>query len=389
MSYCSLNARRTTLFNLLRTKDMMKYLRTLAWEDDECVMRVLEILQNETTQDLRQLYLRCHEWRKDIRKLILHALCILAKCTVDESTHELSIPWISENADCSVTFYKSDISWTGFLQDTRDSSTFGLLSNKCLSFKQPGGRICGQHSGSPVLQTSLRVNKSMAENFMHLKQYGSGEYYWSIAAIRKKLRFPLGSQGNLTVVCLVGKRAALLMEWSSEAETKTFVKRALRWNGGKHHQEFIRANWNAKDRPIHIFIMAKYQVPGIPKRYRKHRHRKSDTPEDYYLPGPSVPQITYKPQNASAGSSPSRRGMQIFRVESESSAPISIPRSSSSQSQYNEEISMDITSDNGNALSVRNRWTWDRNYKQWRKHVYKDGELEYTMWTRNPDLDDG
>jgi hypothetical protein len=203
------------------------------------------------------------------------------------------------------------------------------------------------------------------------------------------LRFPLGSQGNLTVVDVVGEKAALLMEWSSEAETKTFVKRALRWNGGKHHQEFIRANWNAKDRPIHIFIAAKHQVPGMPKRYRKRRHRKSDTQVDYYLPDASVPQITYKPHTASAGSSPSRRVLQVVRVESESSAPISIPRSYSSQSQHDEETSTDVTSDDGNALSVRNRWTWDKNYKQWRKHVYKDGELEYTLWTRNPDLDDG
>lgn len=387
MSYCSLNARRTTLFNLLRSKDMMKYLKELTWEDDGSAIRVLEILQNETVQDLLQTYRTYREWRKDIRDQILHALRVLATCAVDESTRELSIPWMSENFIHSATFSQRDISWTGFLQDTRDSATFGLLANKCLSFNQPGGRVCGQYPGSPVLQTSLRINTSMTKNHMRLMQRRSGEYFWSISAMKKKLRFPLGSQGSLTVVGMVGERAALLMEWTSEAETKIFIKRALRWNGGKHHEEFIRARWNAAERPIHIFIESKYEVPAIPRRRRKHRHRNSDTTEsEYYLPSSSVPQITYTPDG---DISPlSRQGLQLIRTEPESSAPISIPRSPASRSHHNDETSMDLSSDSGSPGSVRNQWKWDKNYKLWRRHVYTDGELDYTKWTRNPDLPD-
>ena len=387
MSYCSLNSRRTTLFNLLRSKGMMEYLKELDWDDDQIAIRVLEILRNETTQDLQKIYRTYREWRKDIRDLILHALRILAQCTVDESTHELSIPWMSGNFAHSATFSQRDISWVGFLQDTRDSATFGLLANRCLSFNQRGGRICGQYSGSPVLQTSLRINTSMTKNHMRLMQRSSGEYFWSVSAITKKWRFPLGSQGNLTAVGMVEEKGALLMEWASEAEAKTFVKRAFRWNGGKHHQEFIRAKWNATERPILIFIESKYEVPAVVKRHRKHRHRKSDTKEPgYYLPSSSVPQITYTPHD---DISPiSQRDMQITRTETESSAPISIPRSSSLRSRHDDEAPIDLSSDDGSPGSERNQWKWDKNYKKWRQHVYTDGELDYTRWSRNPDLAD-
>jgi hypothetical protein len=104
------------------------------------------------------------------------------------------------------------------------------------------------------------------------------------------------------------------------------------------------------------------------------------------LPSSSVPQITYTPHDDISPSS--QRDMQITRTETESSAPISIPRSSSLRSRHDDEVSIDLSSDDGSPGSERNQWKWDKNYKKWRQHVYTDGELDYTRWTRNPDLAD-
>ena len=89
-------------------------------------------------------------------------------------------------------------------------ATFGVLVHKCLSFHENGRRVCGYTTGKLVLQTSLRINRRMQDNWMRLKQRPSGDYFWSISAIYKKLRFPLGSQGSLTALKIVG--GALLMK---------------------------------------------------------------------------------------------------------------------------------------------------------------------------------
>jgi hypothetical protein len=434
MSFCSLNAKRTRLIDLLRTKSMIRYLENFDWDDDRCARRVFEILTKGTINDLLFAYRENRNWRKDIRDAILLALRILAECSVDESSGDLSIPWISRTSAHSATFNKKNISWTGFLQDKRDIATFGLLANKCLSFNEEGGRVCGHTTGKPVLQTSLRINRKMQDNWMKLKQRSSGDYFWSISAIYKKLRFPLGSQGSLTALKIVG--GALLMEWTSEGSTKAFFKKAIHWNEGMHHQEYIRAKWNASDYPIDIFIESKQVIQGSPSKgpnkLKKPRYPISNAPQpplpsDSSGTQPTLGESLERSHERQASSRPHTIPSEIEDTSHQrsgeqqtTSRPHSVPfeiedtshkRSTERQTvnrtqptvpvpetqprppqrgkgPSRKEISSDLGSDDDNPASEKNGWKWDKKFKLWRRHVYTDGELDYTTWSRNPEQSD-
>lgn len=417
MSFCSLNAKRTRLIDLLRTNSMIKYLENFDWNDETCARKVLEVLSKGTVDDLLLTYRENPKWRKDIQLAILFALRILAECSVDEANGDLSIPWISSRTSADLaTFKQKDITWSGFLQDKRDTATFGLVVNKCLSFNEEGCRSCGNTPGKAVLQTSIRINRKMQDNWMKLKQRPSGDYFWSISVLYKKLRFPLGSQGSLTALKVVG--GALLVEWTSEGATKAFFKKAIHWNEGMHHQEYIRAKWNATDYPIHVLIEGKHPIKGSSSTPNKLKKRPPPTSNlmDPLLTSPAS-SLSYStligspdrsaeslPGNVAelqAASRPptlpseiedtsDRRPLERRPISStQSSAPVPAIQSGPFQNTTRNEASSDLGSDDEDPTQEKNGWRWDKKFKLWRRHVYTDGELDYTTWSRNPDESDG
>jgi len=435
----------------------MLYLQDLVWDDPACAEHVLTVLRYGTVQGLQETYLNNRKWRKEIRDAILHCLHVLSECCVDSANGDFSIPWISESSDQLAIFSRRELSWTGFLQDTRDTCSFGLLVNKCLAFSEKGGRPCGHYQGKPVLKTSLHINQNIKDNYMKLKQRPSGDYFWSISALHKKYRFPLGSRGSLTALKVL--RGALLMQWNSEASIKSFLKMAFKWNGGMHHQEYIPATWNAKHWPIRIFIETKHKLPlyqtgskehgpgrststspiappparSIPPIIIREDNTSSRLPseiqptEGFYYSEPIIRRgdntsLRFPPQtqqtegfyypapivdNTSSRLPPQTQQTEGFyypapivddtssRLPSQSqptegfdySEPITFP-----QDTYlvprEEDTSSDLGIDDSNVKGGQNGWKWDKKYKLWRRHVFTDGELDYTTWSRNPDLSD-
>lgn len=118
-----------------------------------------------------------------------------------------------------------------------------------------------------MLETAIRINTKMEENWMKLLQNSSGEYFWNISSLYTERRFPLGRPGSLTVLRLVD--SALLMKWRPGTSTRTLFTLLFQWNRGLHHQEYIRAKWNSRDHPIHVFIVARHMLPGDPNLGRR------------------------------------------------------------------------------------------------------------------------
>jgi hypothetical protein len=237
----------------------------------------------------------------------------------------------------------------------------------------------------------IHINRKMPDNWMKLKQRGTGEYVWHISALYKKLRFPLGSQGSLTACKVVG--GSLLTAWTSERSTKAFFKRALYWNGGMHHQEYIRAKWNAKDHPIPVFIQADHSVPGIRTKRKKHRPQKPEKTVQRSPRGPSTQLMKVSNESFSSEASselriirmPSRDRETIRRPKPESlEATITPQRRSPKNTPSSDELGSDVD----DPKVEKNGWKWDKKFELWRLHVYTDGELDYTTWSRNPDHSD-
>lgn len=204
------------------------------------------------------------------------------------------------------------------------------------------------------------------------------------------------------------------MEWTSEAATKAFFKRIIHWNEGMHHQEYIRAKWNAMEYPIHVFIVSKQAVQGSlsqggPNKLKKHQHPMAATMN---LPFPSPisstsqstlmetssrisdrsleRQTTIKPQAIQSGIEDQANERHAARQPVSSTQPVSaLPRRPEpSRDASRNETSSDLGSDDENPTSERNGWKWDKKFKLWRRHIYTDGELDYTTWSRSPEVSD-
>jgi hypothetical protein len=411
LSGCSLNARRTTLWNLIRSEDMVDYLMSLEWESTNCRDRFRLILQTESVLELDDMCKGKPRWQRQIRKAILDSLLVLAECSVTNG--ELSIPWIREGNPHTITILKRDLSWGGFLQDTRSTAVFGLMVNTCLGFDQREGRYCGRQSGKPVLETSIRINQDIDDNWMRLRERADGTFFWSISGITRQGRFPLGRQGNLTVLRVV-RRKALLTNWRSPSAWTTFTNRLLFRNGRLHHNEFIAERlmaekWNNRghEHPLPVFLVSKHRLPGN----RPRRTRSGPSPR---RPGPAIRGgqparrqrtptriqpiiIPERPRSRSAAKSarnappptppaePSpparrRRRRSLRRDDAPGrsrpptagpSQPVTLPRGRSA-ARAQADAGGDYTGP----------WEWDINYQQYRCHRYTGGELDYTQWSR-------
>jgi hypothetical protein len=417
LSGCSLNARRTTLWNLIRSEDMVDYLMSLEWESTNCRDRFRLILQTESVLELDDMCKGKPRWQRQIRKAILDSLLVLAECSVTNG--ELSIPWIREGNPHTITILKRDLSWGGFLQDTRSTAVFGLMVNTCLGFDQSEGRYCGRHSGKPVLETSIRINQNIRDNWMRLRERADGTCFWSISGITRSGRFPLGRQGNLTVLRVA--RGTLLTNWRSRSAWTTFTNRLLFRNNRLHHNEFIAERWMAEEwnnraheYPLPVFLVSKHRLSG--NRPRRTRSRPSPR-----RPGP-----------ATRGSQPTRRQRTPNRIQpiiiperprsrsaakSARNAPPPTPpaepspparrrrRRSSRRNDVPERSrpqtagpSQPVTLPRGRSASraqadaggdYTGPWEWDINYQLYRCHRYTGGELDYTQWSEVQPPDGG
>ncbi|PQE30331.1 hypothetical protein CJF32_00008233 [Rutstroemia sp. NJR-2017a WRK4] len=319
VSLCSRNARRRRLLNILSSNTMVNYLHgiSFSWISDKCKEAYLKALR--CPKSFRKFWKTHKEWQENIGDAISKCLDALDETGIDEDSQELSAFWVEsfdEDGDsdgeadddsvgqpdptdsdddsarylaalptppdstlasqCSkffeewiVTLFRSEHTWTGFLQDSEESLTMAVVEMTCLDFHdQDGfGRNCSlspKAKGYPVLQTSLHVNESIISSCkLTQEKVSSGQQtIWNARELKRGTSLALGNHGNLEVLSPSSKLCPLIVEWKGvksellkEVKNVAINEKLLGRGAEKHHHEFIRGTWEVK--PLPILVLSK------------------------------------------------------------------------------------------------------------------------------------
>ncbi|KAF7907793.1 hypothetical protein EAE99_011918 [Botrytis elliptica] len=336
VSLCSRNARRRRLLNILASDTMVNYLRAISftWDKGVCESSYLKALR--CPKSFRKFWKAHKDWQTNIGDAISKCLDALEETGIDEDNQELSAFWVEsfdaegdsdgEDDDDSivqpdslknsttgggiqstvqnniatglptppnslvsvdldtcnffeeliVTLFRSEHTWTGFLEDSEESLTMVVVGKECLDFHdQDGfGRCCSltaKTKGYPVLQTSLQINESLLSNCSaKLKQEkvdSSKKTIWNAHELKRGTTFCLGNHGTLEVISGSSKLCPTVVEWKGvkggksvggilkEVKNVGVNENLLGKSVEKHHREFIRGCWEVK--PLPVLVLSK------------------------------------------------------------------------------------------------------------------------------------
>ncbi|TGO10582.1 hypothetical protein BTUL_0131g00230 [Botrytis tulipae] len=336
VSLCSRNARRQRLLNILASDTMVNYLHAISfrWDNGVCESSYLKALR--CPKSFRKFWKADKDWQTNIGDAISKCLDALEETGIDEDNQELSAFWVEsfdaegdsdgEDDDDSigqpgsikgnitgggiqspvqnniaiglptppnslisldldtcnffeewiVTLFRSEHTWTGFLEDSEESLTMVVVGKQCLDFHdQDGfGRCCSlaaKTKGYPVLQTSLQINESLLSNCSaKLKQekvVSSKKTIWNAHELKRGTTFCLGNHGTLEVISGSSKLCPTVVEWRGvkggksvggilkEVKNVGINENLLGKSVEKHHKEFIRGYWEVK--PLPVLVLSK------------------------------------------------------------------------------------------------------------------------------------
>ncbi|CZR66775.1 uncharacterized protein PAC_16676 [Phialocephala subalpina] len=247
ISLCTGNARRRRLLHLLCSPSMQNYLRGISfrWVSEACEHAYFKALR--CPKSFRKFWRAHPEYKENVGDAISKCLDALEETGIDEDSRELRGLWVEafdaegesdgESEDESddegqpaapsllipatthpvssffeewiVTLFRSEHTWTGFLEDSEESLTMAIVGMTCLDFNYRGyGRRCSQApsiaspKGYPVLQTALKLNESILKGgkLKQEKVENGSKTVWNARELKRGTSFPLGDHGALKVL---------------------------------------------------------------------------------------------------------------------------------------------------------------------------------------------
>ena len=319
VSFCTRNARRRRLMHLLGSDTMRNYLNTICfnWASEDCEHAFFKALR--CPKLFRRFWKDHKDWQENVGNAVSTCLDALEETGIDDDSGELGALWVesfgglgdsdgeSDGEDhregevesppgalvsqtptaaketdpsfCEehiVTLFRSEHTWTGFLQDSEESLTMAIVGMTCLDFlheKGYGRRCPGQRAlandaskskGFPVLQTSLKLNESMLKDEkLKKEQVDSGrKAIWDAKDLKRGTSFSLGNHGTLKVLTASTRTCPVIAEWSAiksdimkEVKNVAINEKILGRPVERHHCEYIRGSWEAK--PLPVLVMSK------------------------------------------------------------------------------------------------------------------------------------
>lgn len=237
ISFCSGNARRRRLKDILASRTMNNWLESCKTNPTPfpCEKLFHESLHSPDPRAFRKLYIQHREWRQDLGQLISWCLEGLRNSKIDAEGN-LHVLWMpAPEKRVLVKMKEKEHGWAGFLADSRDHCCLPVMSGKCLSSDYKYASRCQMRSptitdsGYSVLETSLLINgradrpKSLglrAPESVSSSKANNSKPRWSISHVQPGDKLPVHA-GRLQVLgCFA--RTRLLCQWERGMARKWF-----------------------------------------------------------------------------------------------------------------------------------------------------------------------
>ncbi|KAF4630076.1 hypothetical protein G7Y89_g8065 [Cudoniella acicularis] len=300
VSLCTRNALRTRLLDVLHSRTMRNYLKSVSfdWTSPELEAEYFSALENR--RSFRHFWKNCAKGDQETVGNAI-SLCFdeLQHTGVNPDNRHLDVLWVEafETSDfeddeddgaasiigpCDllpesnmISLFRSEFTWTGLIKDSMDCCTMAVMAIACLSYndRHHFGRRCRRFAtegkfGYPVMKTSLSINKTILkdEGLQAEEDPSSRTTVWNVESVKKGAEFHLGDHGKLTVRRKLSHRPILEMEWQpclSETvqEVKNVAGNQMFLGRGveKHHWEYMQGAYLRK--PISILVLSSNTKP--------------------------------------------------------------------------------------------------------------------------------
>lgn len=220
VSLCTINAERVSLFELLCTPTVKRYLKRVQWKDQAVELAFLKTIGEEGSLDAL-----CQLWdqgrNEELGKVLFGCLQALSLTGYDEKRDQFSAFWISPDSTLPqrIILEPGEHSWTKFLKDSKNSFAVAVMVEDCLGARF-ARRRCGAQKGGSALQTSICVNDEIdpSQKLVRVpltvlqtdRQRWAWE--WDVSNLSKGICFPVRSEGRLKTIKRLDTRQ-LLLEW--------------------------------------------------------------------------------------------------------------------------------------------------------------------------------
>ncbi len=218
VSACTDNARRRTIFQILQSATMRRYLQEHTEEDDMKYQRkFFSLLDDDDVDAFIETYKR-KPYRQAFGNMIGKCFEVL-KRTGTDSEFCLTAFWAPHQGGTYEVQYQHILHrWTGLLTDSPETCTFAIVTDSCLELYR-GDPACQDVYEAPsycsVLETSVVINQ-----FAPLPNRERREHHGH--PVPKGFKFDLGNAGRLKV--LRNLRSGVVVDWS---KTRLPAKRAV------------------------------------------------------------------------------------------------------------------------------------------------------------------
>lgn len=260
ISLCTMNAERLSLFELLNTPSIRRFISRFNWSESECKSRFLDALDSGVLENLNNLWLSKREWQEEMGKVLSMCLQALSSTGLDSKRQTFSALWVPPETTLPkhILLKPSEHSWTKFLKDSVDSFTVAVVVEDCLGtkFGTMGRRSCGAQEIGSVLQTSICVNDEIDPSHQLIRREGSQPwgFVWDVSQLERGTCFPLGTQGRLKTIEKISNSRLLLewdLVWSQVLREKVGIQRREK----PSHWEYTEPV-GVQVRPIPVYLLS-------------------------------------------------------------------------------------------------------------------------------------
>ncbi|MCJ1465998.1 hypothetical protein MMC07_004617 [Pseudocyphellaria aurata] len=275
ISFCTFNARRVRLTELLGTDSITNLLKPFRWSDT-CLKEEFEsAVSSSDPFALRRLWDNEQNWQEELGKVLLTCLRALCQTGYDANRKELNALWMSlkSTAPKRIVLNPLEHSWAQMLQDSEDSFAVAVVVKKYLGIPSTENepQSCKQEGGRPTLsrlETAIAINHEIRNSALQrsrmfqedLDTWRTADHMWrakwDVSNVNHGETFWIASpKARLKTVCPL-TRSHLLLKWDVIKRDQVRGLIGLESDGTRSgHWEYTDDEDRPPVRPIPVHIL--------------------------------------------------------------------------------------------------------------------------------------
>ena len=267
ISLCTMNAERVSVFELLCSPSLRRFLNRWNWKEAQCKEKLLAALDTGDPEALCLLWENNQAWRDELGNVLVRCFQALSHTGFDPDRGQFAAFWVTPNTTLPkrILLNPSEHNWIKFLHDSEVSFTVAVMVEECLGAKF-GRRRCGCVEPGSALRTSICINADIdpgrelvMRRIPPKPESPKWGWTWDVSGLGKGVCFPIAS-GRLKTIQVLTK-SSLLLEW--DLVWREVLRKLIGLPKGERagHWEYTELI-DIHVRPIPVYLLSPHAADG-------------------------------------------------------------------------------------------------------------------------------